>query len=704
MTATGTPFDCIQLFNRRAMGSLWERRKELDPGQVKILKCLYDSKKRGTLDCKTPVTYALSRSKAGQMGYGRYYGTAGSLETLERDIRATLCSEFYTDVDIVNCHPVLLVQMADKWLGKKMPILASYAANRQTLFYDKYADRFTEEHIKKNLMMPALYNGKLDEDVPEEFHAIANEVALLRVALKKAEAHKDLWAYCDKIGIALPGVLDTRTNPNGSFLALIVQTEERKCAEVIMDYFRKQKLSVDVYSYDGCQVRGVGVVTDEMLRECEEAVKETTGWSIQLKVKPFDEPLETIPTTEDALETAYADMKAEWEKDHFYFKPTNTIVEVAKSGTLSHYALDHATEAFNGWKLGADEKGEPTPFLKKWRADDKRRMIDTLVYKKPEDCKPNEATLFFGFKYQTLEPCENEEAVGGFQGLVRAVCNDHEPTYTYLLCWFAHLIQKPFEKMGVCPILINKTQGTGKDTICLWMKKILGNHVAHYNDEEQFWEKFDTQKEGAVMMYLEEVGSGASKKKSSELKARLTSDILKIRPIGLKAYDVPNIGNYIMTTNVTDPVRIEGTDRRFFPIYGSSRLRVVNEETRAFWEHFYTESRIGDTEANPTWLYPVGKFLESIDLTDFKPRDMPETEYKNEVVEMSQASEEAFIKQWVGEDVPMNELYIAYKDWCMENSMAFAPTSASFGKNLMGYASYVVKKRTGKGMVYSKLV
>jgi phage/plasmid-associated DNA primase len=83
---------------------------------------------------------------------------------------------------------------------------------------------------------------------------------------------------------------------------------------------------------------------------------------------------------------------------------------------------------------------------------------------------------------------------------------------------------------------------------------------------------------------------------------------------------------------------------------------------------------------------------------------MPETEYKNEVVEMSQASEEAFIKQWVGEDVPMNELYIAYKDWCMENSMAFAPTSASFGKNLMGYASYVVKKRTNKGMVFSKLV
>jgi hypothetical protein len=107
-------FQCTQLFNRRAMGSLWERRRDLDASQVRILKSLYDSKKRGTLASKTPITYAHSKSKAGQMGFGRYYGTMGSLETLQRDIRATLCAEYYTDIDIVNCHPTLLVQMAHK--------------------------------------------------------------------------------------------------------------------------------------------------------------------------------------------------------------------------------------------------------------------------------------------------------------------------------------------------------------------------------------------------------------------------------------------------------------------------------------------------------------------------------------------------------------------------------------------------------------
>ena len=87
-------FQCIQLFNRRAMGELWEKRKDLDPGQVKILKSLYDNKKRGTLECKTPITYNLARSKAGALGYGRYVATIGCLGTLERDIRATLCAVF----------------------------------------------------------------------------------------------------------------------------------------------------------------------------------------------------------------------------------------------------------------------------------------------------------------------------------------------------------------------------------------------------------------------------------------------------------------------------------------------------------------------------------------------------------------------------------------------------------------------------------
>jgi hypothetical protein len=351
------------------------------------------------------------------------------------------------------------------------------------------------------------------------------------------------------------------------------------------------------------------------------------------------------------------------------------------------------------WKLPADDKGEPVQFLKKWRADDSRRIIDTLVYKRPEDCLPNEATLFCGFAYEKMTPCENPEAVSQFQDILRACSGDDEEVYTYNLKWLARMIQKPFEKSGTAVIFINKTQGTGKDTIALWMKKVMGNHVAHYIDEDTFWNQYDTKKEGAIFVYLEEVGSGATKAKGAELKARLTADSQMVNPKGVKAYDIPNMGNILMTTNVPDPVRIEGTDRRFFLSYGSDRLRGLADK----WLTFYTQSRIDQQEPNPAWLYPIGKFLESVDLSGFNPRVMPENEYKNEIAEMSEPSEEAFIKQWTGENFPMKDLYDAYKDYCMETSKTYATTAATFGKSLMAYTQYFTKKRDKRGILYSRM-
>ena len=374
-------------------------------------------------------------------------------------------------------------------------------------------------------------------------------------------------------------------------------------------------------------------------------------------------------------------------------------MEVGDDGVLRHYGIEHAAEAFNMWKLPVDGKGEPVPFLKRWRADDARRIVDSLVYKRAEDCRPNEATLFAGFAYSKLPPCENAAAVEQFKDILRAVSGDEDSVYEYNLKWLARLVQDPFNKAGTAVIFINKAQGTGKDTIALWMKKVLGNHVAHYNDEAAYWSPYDTKKEGAILVYLEEVGSGAAKAKSAELKARLTSDSHIVNPKGVKAYDIPNMASVLMTTNLTDPVRVEGTDRRFFLSYGSNRLMGLAD----YWSAFYSESRIHQQEPNPAWLVPIGRFLESVDLSVFNPRVMPESDYKKDIVAMSEASEEAFIKQWCGSNVPMLDLYEQYRAWCIANNRPYATSSIVFGKNLMAYPDEYTKTRTARGVVYSRM-
>lgn len=57
-----------QIYSRSGMGFLWNKRAELDPGQVKILNAIYSNKKKKDIECKQTITYKLSKSKAGQLG------------------------------------------------------------------------------------------------------------------------------------------------------------------------------------------------------------------------------------------------------------------------------------------------------------------------------------------------------------------------------------------------------------------------------------------------------------------------------------------------------------------------------------------------------------------------------------------------------------------------------------------------------------
>lgn len=118
------------MFSKRGLGFLWAKRDELDPGQVSILQTLYNNRKKGSIAGYQEVTYKLSKSNAGKLGYGRLYGQKGSLETLEREIRGTLCKDYYYDLDFVNCHPVLLIQLAKNMYNKTLPEVEMYVKDR----------------------------------------------------------------------------------------------------------------------------------------------------------------------------------------------------------------------------------------------------------------------------------------------------------------------------------------------------------------------------------------------------------------------------------------------------------------------------------------------------------------------------------------------------------------------------------------------
>lgn len=79
--------------------------------------------------------YSTSREN-GSKGWGRLSADKGkSYVTLTRKARHYLAMNFYTDIDIQNCHPVLIEQLCDLYgLTAERDLLRHWAENRETIF------------------------------------------------------------------------------------------------------------------------------------------------------------------------------------------------------------------------------------------------------------------------------------------------------------------------------------------------------------------------------------------------------------------------------------------------------------------------------------------------------------------------------------------------------------------------------------------
>ncbi len=683
------------------MGALWAARSKLDADQGHQLTTLWQKANKSKIDkCEIDIRYHLSNATPGKLNYGRYYGTKGSFEKLENYVRGTLAHKYYTDIDIVNCHPTLIVQYAKRYFDMEMPHLNHYVENRSQFFQSMNEFGMQPEDVKQ-LMMSVMYFGRLEdsdtnteikESFPDTFRKMQAECKDLVSRIINSLNHQALYDYCRKY----------KSNTKGSFLAFVIQTEERRCLETLFDYFTGIGLQIDVLAYDGLMARTT-TVDESLLRQAEQRVSERTGYHIRLAKKDFKIFSDIHPTTPTEKNKQYLQMKALFERNHFYFQPTDTFVEITESGDHQHYTCLHASNVFNtkAWQLNDPYDPEkPVPFFDKWRRDPERRIVTHVVAKMPSECLPTEISLFHGYRFQYLGDYSEEETAGAvdtFNDLVRCIAGDTEELFQYLLKSLARMIQNPLKKSNACVIISSEAQGSGKDTLMLWMSRIMGHHVAHYSSDETFWNKHDTQKEGAVLMYLEEAGVGENKRNSDALKARITEDIVYINPKGMKCYGVQNIGNYFMTTNNVCPVKLEISDRRFIILNPSMRFLERGKSDKMFWSRLYTKL---DTDA---WLWAVGRYLESLDITGFLPTDFPETEIRSLLMDAVQQEtpEETFLKQWDGVDQTATQMFNAYTEFCTAHSLRYKPSVVSFTIAIAKLRRYYTKRETKKANVYS---
>ncbi len=208
-------------------------------------------------------------------GKGRFFAVGGlSLQSLCREIRHTIAKKYYKDIDVVNCHPVLL-----QWLCKKnnfnCKFLSKYIANR---------DKYIKGNPKKKTLFLVMTNegSKINEDRLSEFELnYWNEMKKLHKLFAKQfpddfQAHKKKRIVVDK----------KYYNHEASFMNSLLCDLENKILMCMWKFYDNAKDVV--LCFDGIMIR-IRADNNYKIKECEKFIEDELGIKITLKIKDMNE-------------------------------------------------------------------------------------------------------------------------------------------------------------------------------------------------------------------------------------------------------------------------------------------------------------------------------------------------------------------------------------------------------------------------------
>ena len=246
--------------------------------------------------------------------FGRLYpkrergGSTPSLQGLKRDVRKALAHDQYTDVDMVNAHPVILSQLFLK-LGLACPALERYVHEREAVLAETGLGR----DEAKQAFITLMYGGERKDPTPfmaefrEEF--LTNATAVL-----VSEAYERYRTLAEAKKPA---------NVHGCGISFVAQDLERQLVCCAIQTLQSKGYEVGTIIHDGFLVRSLSV-KDQDLRDVEEAVRRTHGYEVRFVKKSlgdFDESALWDPTDEDegdadaASHTDLARAFLEWLED-----------------------------------------------------------------------------------------------------------------------------------------------------------------------------------------------------------------------------------------------------------------------------------------------------------------------------------------------------------------------------------------------------
>ena len=564
---------------------------------------------------KAEVTY-----KKLEHDYGRVFPVKSlSLGTLAREIRHTICKDYYADIDIVNCHCIVLEQIC-KAHTIQCKNLSLYNQQRDTILHDICNKYFVSRDDAKTLFIIHLYLGSfkswadkleiVDEKPTDFLMDFANELKAISVDIEKAnpQLKKDVEKANKKESKAKKPKFWRST-----ILSLFLQDWERRILEEVYNYLCHHKYIIDndcVLCFDGIMIHN-SRYTEELLPALSKHIKERMGFDIQFSRKEMSNDIikaleyneiNIVDKQEEKQMEVYRKHRAEFEKKCAkILNPLCYMCKDNKDGFVSEKVLKEMYRD-HPFTYGSSHK----KFISMWLDDSEKLKYNSVEF--IPDLSFNEPDILNSFKgfdivKYTSDIVEadslietqklREEKCSVLLNFIKNLCNGCEKDYEFLKNWIAWLVQKPNIKTGVCVVMNSVlNHGVGKNTFYTLLSLIIGETYTNctadihtvFNGDGY---RFANGRKDKLLICLNEVEFGETAKLSSKLKDAITEDTFDMEIKGVNPMKCNNYNNFMIFSNKDIPIIKEKADRRYYDIHIEKCPYDTDSEKEIYFKNIY---------------------------------------------------------------------------------------------------------------------
>ena len=272
------------------IGCAWNKytnQRESIEGTQTIVKKFCENKNKS----KPTLYKPCSKSKK-----GRHFSKESSLQGLPRPLRHTICREFCKDIDIKNCHPMILVSLCKSYNFACEKI--NYYINNRDLCLSSLMEwtGWSKDDCKQNVLK-LLNGGNIVEifnyygvEIPESCQWIKEFKDQITLVHQNITDHTD-FLYHKKELIKSNGL--NCFNFNGKLVNKVLCEFENILIQHAMHFCESEEVQIIANCFDGLLLKKCDKLDDYFLKRLQEFVVKNVGIPVIFVEKEMDEFFET---------------------------------------------------------------------------------------------------------------------------------------------------------------------------------------------------------------------------------------------------------------------------------------------------------------------------------------------------------------------------------------------------------------------------